>query len=235
MPESRVSPTLIGALIAVVLVGALGGAIYLKSRPRAAEAPLPADKPVMVAVVLPDLSGTLTPRAITLYSMTGGKLTSVTVDPDASMTVPGTSAGELSGAYLFGGGDLLARTYAASAGIADPAWVVVTGDSLAQLDGGRGMDLNLPAPVDVFDGTTLSSFPTGTVIVAASDLPKLMDGVEYLGAGDRQVVRTQLGVVALDALARSSAPLKAGVKTSMQPLQLEAWLEALGVASKVSP
>ena len=235
MGESRVSPILVGALLAALVVGGAGAAAVWRSMPKNTATSASADKTVLVAVALPDLDGVVAPRAITVYTIGGGRVTTVSVDPGTTTTVPGTSSRMLSDAYLYGGGDLLASSYAALKGTPTPEWVVVDAPALGRLMGGRDVEMYLPVPIDVYDGAELSSFATGTVSISQAQLPKLMDGVGYLAPGVGGGVRDQLSKAVLTSLARSSVSLQEGVRTSMQPLELEQWLERLSMEGSSTP
>ncbi len=227
MRESRLSPVVIGGLLAVLFVAGVAGYVTWVSRTQNAGTPNSAATDVLVAIVLPDLEGVVAPRAISLYATSGGRVASITVDPGMGATVPGATSHTLSDAYLYGGGDLLASTYARVTKSATPEWIVIDGATLSRLTGGRDVQVTLSVPVEVFDGTTLSSFATGTVAVSYEELPKLMDGVAFLAPADRAYVRGRLSEAALVGLSGSSTPLSAGVRTNMRPARLAQWLAGL--------
>jgi hypothetical protein len=225
MPQTRVWPIVTAAFLVLLVVAGVAGWVVWRYTPTTPSAGAPEDRSVILVVALPDLEGVVTPRAIALYDVKGGVLTTSSIDPNTTATVPGTSARVLADAYLYGGGNLLASSYATLKGTPPPEWVVVDQGALGRLTGNRAVMIDLPAPVDVYDGTTLYSVPKGLNSISQADLPRLMDGVGFLAPDAQTRVREQVSDAVLRGLARSSASLQQGVRTSMQPVELEQWLE----------
>jgi hypothetical protein len=161
----------------------------------------------LVALVLPAEDGVRVPRVLVYYPSGGGS--GLVVDPRTEVAVPGTSANSLADAYSFGGGDGLARGYAAAAGVATPGWVVVDEKTWPELANGRKLLVPLEEPIDVFNGVDLVSFPSGVVSVGASETASLMAGTDHLDRVERAKVLLAVaeGVQGMLASRASSAHL----------------------------
>jgi hypothetical protein len=109
------------------------------------------------------------------------------IDPLTKSVVPGTSANTLGDALTFGGGAELARAYGQLAGVAMPSWVVVDDEAWARINR-AGLSVNLPRPVDVFNGTDLISFPAGQVVVQPVDAGTLFAGIHGLSPSARLAI-----------------------------------------------
>lgn len=220
-------PFAIGALTALVVVVVIVAAIVVGGGgPSRRSKELPTDARVMVVVVVPDLHGVATPVAITLYPAFPSAAESEAVDPETPVTVSGTSANTLRAAYPFGGGATLSAGIAQARGIAEPYWVVIDQAGLQQLASGTTIRIHLDHPVDVFDGTRLSSFPSGTVEATPLQVAPLMAGVARLNSAEAASVRGELGAEVLRLAVANPADVSA-VTTSLTPMQLSAWLERM--------
>ena len=139
------------------------------------------------------------------------------------MTVSGTSANTLRAAYPYGGGQALAAGIAQARAVAEPHWVVVDGATLERLGAGTTLAVHLYRPVEVFDGTRLSSFPSGTVEVEASQVGPLMAGVARWRGVEPESVRRELAADTLSLLAAHTTNTT-GVVTDLTTEQLSGWL-----------
>ena len=212
------------ATVAVVIWLVLSGALPTGAK----RAQASAEGPVLVALVLPDADGVNVPRAIELYARMNGKLTLTAIDPDQEATVSGTSAKTLADAYTFGGGGALADAYALSGGADEPAWVVVGQDAWNALRGGAPVELNIPAPLEVFDGSRLYSYPQGPTSVPVAEVRRVLDGVQLLSSQLRRGVRMQLGDGLAETIARDGAANVSELRTNLSDEDAAAWIAILG-------
>lgn len=189
-----------------------------------------AEGPVIVALVLPDANGVNVPRVIDLYSRADGKLTLTTIDPEQSATVSGTSAKTLADAYTFGGGAALVRAHALGSGATEPAWIVVGQDAWDALREGTPVSIDIPAPLEVFDGSRLYSYPQGAVSVPVAEVRHVLDGAQFLSSQLRRSVRVQLGDGIAESLATSGKDEQLALRTNLSDEDLAAWLAIFGPA-----
>ena len=189
-----------------------------------------ADAPVLVALVLPDAAGANLPRVIDLYTRANGKLTLTSVDPEHAATVPGTSGKTLADAYTYGGGAALAKAYAQLNHTDEPAWVVIGQDAWGALRGGAPVTIDIPAPMEVFDGRQLYSYSKGTTDVPVAQVRHVLDGADFLSRDLRRSVRAQLGDGLATSLARTKTAHGVELRTNLSDEDLTAWLAILGPA-----
>jgi len=222
---------LLGGVLGLVTVAVVVGLVLFGVvRTGAKRAQASAEEPVLVALALPNADGVNVPRAIDLYARVNGTLTLTAVDPGQAATVSGTSAKTLADAYTFGGGAALADAYALSGSAAAPAWVVVGQDPWNALRGGTPVELNIPAPLDVFDGTRLYSYSQGTVDVPVAEVRHVLDGAEFLSHALRQNIREQLGDSLVESLVSAGAAHRIELRTNLSDEDLSAWFAILGPA-----
>jgi hypothetical protein len=214
----------VGAVLGLVFVTALVAVFALGVFPTGAGRRTPTDGPVLVALVLPDASGSLTLRAVDRYELGGGSMTISAIDPLASATVAGTSATTLAEAYAFGGGDGLVAAYAENTTQTAPGWVTVGPESWRTLMGSRQVRLQLKTPIEVFDGKDLYSYPASSTAVPAAEIPYLMNGAAYLSDGERKEIRAAVGDSLATQLLRRYAAADTGIVTNLTPEQLSARL-----------
>ena len=222
---------LLGGVLGLVTVAVVVGLVLFGVvRTGAKRAQASAEEPVLVALALPNADGVNVPRAIDLYARVNGTLTLTAVDPGQAATVSGTSAKTLADAYTFGGGAALADAYALSGSAAAPAWVVVGQDPWNALRGGTPVELNIPAPLDVFDGTRLYSYSQGTVDVPVAEVRHVLDGAAFLSHALRQNIREQLGDSLVESLVSAGAAHRIELRTNLSDEDLSAWFAILGPA-----
>ncbi len=177
---------------------------------------------VLVALVLPDAAGAQDVRLMVYYPP--GSAVGIVVDPSDPAVVPGTSARTLAGAFTFGGGDLLARTWAEKTDRPVPAWVVVDEPTWLRIADGP-VTVALGAPVDVFDGTDLVTFPAGSVSVAPRDLGVLLAGMDASASSERRSVMGE----AAEAVQRALGDIDgaSNYASDLGRLGLRRWLQSL--------
>jgi hypothetical protein len=135
------------------------------------------------------------------------------LDPQEAVTIPGTSYDRLADAYPFGGGQAVADALTGPKGVSGAYVDVQEARWIALLQRGAAVEVDLPKPLEVFDGTRLVSFAEGTQAVPAVDVPALLRGVAYLGTTERMRVVEAVGEASLAALAREGAT--AGARTDL--------------------
>jgi hypothetical protein len=185
---------------------------------------------VVVALVLPDETDVVLPRAVMRlrieYLPPDVYLIDIEhVDPLRTTEIPGTSYSALRDAYSFGGAAGLARAVAAGSR-PTPAYLVVGPDAWLELTSGDAVSVDVPRQIDVFDGTVLRTFPRGPARLSGDDVIALLNGADYLPAEEREQLREDLGERLLDALGEAPAlPTKA--PTDLDPARGKRLLEAL--------
>jgi hypothetical protein len=164
----------------------------------------PGDRVLIVVAGRGGTDGGQVAQMIAVADMTGGGLRVGLVDPLTSVTVPGTSAGELRDAYAFGGGKAVSSAYARVSGA--PALPVV---ALAQqafvtlVDRSGGVTVTVHAATSVFDGTRLYSFPAGSKRLSGSDVVALLSSGDYLKtAEERTTLRSAVASGVASAFAK---------------------------------
>jgi len=214
----------VGVAAALVLTGVLG-----PLRPSDA----PVDGPVLVALVLPNETGVLQPQVIDVYSRTTNGWAVRSVSPTLPAVVSGTSGSTLADAYSFGGGSALAKAYSQLGRGSATSWVVVDPSGWSRLASSTSLPFNLPAHLEVFDGSQLVAFQEGSGTVAPSQLALLFDGTRYLPAGESAAVRTQAGDLLGSELRNVGVLGVSGVVSDLPPRRLATWLRGLGAPARL--
>ncbi|MDA3935830.1 MAG: hypothetical protein PF636_03045 [Actinomycetota bacterium] len=215
-------PVLVGVVMALVVVGVLGVWVFLGGDFGATQ---DVDH-IVVALVTPDEDGIQLPQVMAHYEFGTAGVDMTPIDPDLEVTLAGSSYTKLKDSYPFGGGDLLAETWAEASGGEVPEWIVVTQEAFLSLVGDQKIMIDMPADAEVFDGAALFSFESGKAEYSGEEIVALMKGVEYLEVNDRNLVRLQLmGEIA------SLLSVDGGhtvVRTSLPDDLLATWLVRLG-------
>lgn len=167
---------------------------------------------VLFIMALPDEDGALVAQVIAEVDSAGPAVTVSGVDPDTSAEVPGTGYGLLRDAYAFGGGESVSRGYAAVLG-GDPLPFVDLGPEAVQqlLTATRGLELTIPAEMNVFDGDRLYQFAPGPRRVSGEELRALLNGSAYLGKSDREWLLEQVAKAVVSSLGDYPGGLSAAV------------------------
>jgi hypothetical protein len=179
---------------------------------------------VLLIVVSPDASGVNLPVSLTLRSASASAPGSESVDPGMPATGSGTSARTLGAAYPFGGGRAVASALGAARGVAPPHWVVLDARTMAGLGSPGPVSVDLPRPVDVFDGVNLYSFPAGAAAVPTEQLGLLMTGVSGWTVAERAAVRRQIEIEIWRRLTSPGARLDT-VRTDLTTDQVRLWVQ----------
>lgn len=216
-----------GAVAALVLVAVVGGGGYLYLRGTGGLSRGTDTSRVALVIPAADQDGATVAQLIGLVESggPGGTPTLTDVDPDTHVAIPGTAFDRLRDAYSFGGGAAVAAALPAPR----PAWVAVPENVWrAAIDAHAGVAVTLPVSIDVFDGDTLTSLPTGEQRLDGAQSAALLRGIGFLAATDRAAVRKQLLAGIGAALAASPVRVAApAVKTDLTPEALAAWLDGV--------
>ena len=215
------------AMMAVAAVLLATGVVSLPKSPESA-----AQGPVLVALVLPDEAGVQVPRVLDVYVRNQSGWTIASVSPTLPAVVSGTSGRTLADAYVFGGGDALASAYSAGSNTPASAWVVVDQAAWERLAGQSPMSLELPAHMEVFDGTQLTVFEQGPASVPATQSSLLLTGAGYLSTLDSTLLRARVGDVVAGRLSRARPQDVASLKSSLDAAMLATWLHGLGTVAR---
>lgn len=182
---------IIGLVLAAVAVGVLvlGREQLVKlaggtSRVRSARA-------VLLVAAAPDDSGAVVAQVVARADLASGAVRAI--DPSSTVTIPGTSYSALKDAYAFGGGAAVASAYARQRGEATLPYVAVSAEALsAAVDRSGGMQVTLPASMNVFDGSRLYEFPSGAATLSGPQLLAVLRGTPYLAPVQRTALEATL-------------------------------------------
>jgi hypothetical protein len=216
---------LVGALLGVLV---LAGALVALQRASTGEPVIGrrSEQGVLLALVLPDSNGNQAARLLVYYPPGGG--TGTVIDPLTRAVVPGTSATNMGDAFTFGGGSALAKAYAEVSGVDNPAWAAVDEATWAAI-AKSGLSVQLPRPIDVFNGSELVSFPAGAVALDAGDLGVLLAGIHGLDPSARRAVLGDAAAALQRAL--TSSGLSTGIESDLSSARLKNWLSSLASRS----
>lgn len=133
------------------------------------------------------------------------------VDPETTVTVPGTSYDQLRDAYAFGGGAGVSRALARSTGT-DPLPVVAVSEQalLTIVERMGGVTVDVPFDATVFDGSTLFSFKAGRQSLDGPQVVALLGSADY--APDPVSVRSAVAEGLVSSLAAKPPALTDLVK-----------------------
>ena len=220
--------TLAGALAGVVLVAVTAVLVVAGWGPFAREPKGDPSGPVLVVLALRASSGGSVARTMDLVTAERGRTVVTSIDPETSVTVPGTTGRTLRDAYTYGGGSALASAYAKATGGRRPAWVIVGPSAWDALLDASSLTLQLPADMEVFDGKRLVSFTSGVQSVRASDAGMMMQGAEFLNGADARTIRQELGDRVIGALSTGGPQAAALVASDIPQAELPGWFKTLG-------
>jgi hypothetical protein len=146
-------------------------------------------------------------------------------DPGEKVTIPGTSYTMLRDAYPFGGAKMVAGALTSDASVRTSYVDVPEAVWLRMLEARGPLAMEIPAPIDVFDGERLVSIGEGTATVPAADVPLMLQGASYLKAPGAMSVIEQVGKASLAALGASRD--RVGVQTDLSDEAFARLREAL--------
>jgi hypothetical protein len=218
---------LIGAVVAVIVIGAVSAALLAGVFGPAPKASSTVDGPVIVALVLPNEAGVQEPRVLDVYTGNASGWSVKSVSPSLPVVVSGTTGKTLADAYVFGGGAALARAYSNLGRGQVCSWVVVDSATWSALSSVAPLVVDLPRALEVFDGSRLVSFPAGRRVVAAAETGLLLNGAAYLPASQNAAVRAVVGDGLGSALATAPASARAQLRSDLRSQQLTEWLGTL--------
>ncbi|MGB4592253.1 MAG: hypothetical protein WBI63_00570 [Coriobacteriia bacterium] len=213
---------LVAGAVFVVLAGAALGAYVLTSGHLPGQGRTDNGR-VLVVAALPDENGDIVAQVIADVDASGTAATVTSVDTSLAVTVPGTTYDRIRDAYAFGGGGGVASAYARLVG-GDPLPYIDLGPAALRLaiEEAGGIALDLPAPMNVFDGERLYTFGAGPVTADTDGFRAILNGAAYLPARERSALLEQ-------AAARVTALL------STYPGGISAAIKGGSVASDLDP
>lgn len=223
--RSNITLSLIAGGLALVVCCAVAGWLLLQRAGDSGKAS--AGGRTVIVFASTDDDGAAVAGVVALVAEGGTKVTFP--DPLTEVSIPGTSYDRLRDAYSFGG----AAGVGAALGMAPTdAWVdVAEAEWVAALaaapsegaSGPPGIGVELPRPVDAFDGRRLVSFPKGASVVRPADVPLLLRGAAYLPVDARSGVAKDVGTAVMRAMAERSG---AGATTNLSAEDVAAlWRE----------
>ncbi len=242
----RRAVTTVSIVVVVVLAVAVATLLYLRTTPSrggvAASLGLARGNDashVALVIASPAADGAVVAQLVAIVDSNASQnaSTAITdVDPDTKVAIPGTSFDRLRDAYAFGGGaavvaalpkpkpELKPQPKPAYVAVPQPVWT-------AAVDRSRGVTVTLPASLDVFDGTRLTSFSAGEQRIQGEGIAALLMGLAHVPATDRATVRTQLERGIAASLATDAAATEAGVSSDLSRTALHGWLNGSALKS----
>ena len=231
----RRAVTTVSIVVVVVLAVAVATLLYLRTTPSrggvAASLGLARGNDasrVALVIASPAADGAVVAQLVAIVDSSASQNASaaiVDVDPDTKVAIPGTSFDRLRDAYAFGGGAAVVAALPKPKPQPKPAYVAVPQHVwTAAVDHSRGVTVTLPASLDVFDGTRLTSFSAGEQRIQGEGIAALLMGLAHVPATDRATVRTQLERGIAASLAADAAATEAGVSSDLSRTALHGWL-----------
>ena len=187
------------AVLMVILLG-VGGYTYLQ---RVSRSDIKPTDRVVLIFEGPAADGATVAALVSVVA--DGRM--VDVSPDTSVTVPGTAAGTLADAFVFGGGASVARAVASKMPGTWTAYVTVP-ESVwrAALGSASGVTVSVPDTVTVFDGVSLITVPSGEQKLTGSATGALLRSLSYLSPARATALRLQLERQLADGLVAAGSP-----------------------------
>ena len=210
---------LVGAVLALVLVAvlAVGGYVYAHSTGTTDASKL---ERVVLIFESPAEDGATVAALVTIVS--NGKLTDVA--PDKKVTIPGTTAGLLRDAYVFGGGGGVARALGEGDEGGPTAFVAVPPSTWATaVDDAGGVSVNVPQALTVFNGSELITIRPGAQKLSAKQVAALLDAQGYLPPEQAGVLRAELAAQMVSVMA-SSPPAAAQLESDLDSDAVSTWV-----------
>lgn len=229
------------AVVVIVLALAVAGAYFVLT-----DTPFPwvsTEAPTRFLVIAgsPDDTGAVVAQVIAVVdtSATGATAGAITaLAPETGVTIPGTNYNELKDALPFGGGAAVAEAYAQASHTTPLPYIAIPPAALtAAIDGLATVQVEIPAPIDIFDGDTLYSFPKGTRTVTGAEFAAILKGRPYLNGAMRERLDASLAA----ALVHVAGVWPGGLDVAVErgEVQTNVVSEALGTLgsamNKVAP
>ncbi len=196
---------LVGALLAVLLVGSLvGWAVWQRSY-----VPYESARRVLLIVAWPGEDGTVGARVVQVLSIEDGEVLVEPVDAATRVVVPGTNYDTLFDTYAFGGGVAVSRAVREiRRDEARLPFLVIDDELWRSLVPSKSVEVDLRESVDVFTGTRLHTFEAGTVALDGEGICLLLNGADYFADADRAAVLRQVAPIVGQAVAANGSALK---------------------------
>ncbi len=214
---------LLGVLFGLLLVAVVVGYLLWRGLEHSATAG-PDD--VVLMLVLPDEDGIVLPRIVDRYR--ADDPSGEHIDPRLEAEIPGTSYTQLRDAFTFEGPAGVVSAVAGSAKVM-PSYVVVDAEGFARLMGDAPITIEVPAHMEVFDGTRLRTFEQGSAEITPADVTALFLGSQYLDAEERESVRVQVGE-AMAARIAATPDAGAWLETDLTPEEFALFAATAGKA-----
>lgn len=230
---SMLKSIVIGAVAALVLVAIVVVLVVGHVIPLGSASSSVSEGPVVVGLVLPDTSGVATLRVADVYVRSTGSWTMRSVSPSTPVVVAGTGGSTLADAYSFGGGAGVARALRNQTSSRAASWVIVDEQGWDRLRAGAPLTVVLSSAIEVFDGSRLFSFPSGSSSISPTETPELLDGAAYLAATQNQKLRADVGDALASSLASQPVVAAAAVASNLRPSALEEWFRNLRSVHRV--
>lgn len=211
---------LTGALFAVVVAAAigLGGYAYVRSLTGAHD--LKTGDRVALIFESPAQDGAMSATLISTVDDTR----MLDVSPETTVSVPGSSYTHLADAFVFGGGGSVVSALGAGAGGSPKAFVSVPMATWrAAVEATRGVSVQIPEEVSVFDGTRLTTIRSGEQTLTADQVSALLRGLPYVTPANRVGLRLALEQQ-LAAVVATGRPTAAQVDSDLSSSAVELWL-----------
>jgi hypothetical protein len=227
----RRAMTVVAIIVVVLLAAAAGTLLYLRATTRGGGVASSLGigdgsdaSRVVLVIASSGADGSVVAQLVALVDSRASQDASTAIsdiDPDTRVAIPGTSFDRLRDTYAFGGG----AAVAAALPKPRPAYVAVPQVVwTAAVDRSGGVTVTLPASLEVFDGSRLTSFAVGAQHLTGDGIAALLLGLSYVPAAERPDVRRQLEIGIASSLAADPSDAQAGVTSDLSPQTLRTWL-----------
>ena len=177
---------LVGALLAVLVVLVVGGGGYLYSQRAGGSVEKAQQQRVVLIFESPAKDGATVAGLIA--HVADGEMRDV--DPETTVTIPGTSYNRLGDAFVFGGGAAVARALGDQDAGGATAYVSVPITAWrTAVDSVRGVQVSVPSDMTVFDGASMTTIRAGDQRLTAAQVEAVLRGLllpRPTGSGDAE-------------------------------------------------
>lgn len=211
-------PLVAGAVIGAVLFAAALGFVVFRQRSTQSRS-----VPDRVAVIVVSRDASDAPIAQAIAVAQAGTLRFVS--PETQVTVPGTSARRIADAYSFGGGALVASLLPKADAVPKGAFVAIPEKVWLSVIDEQGIEVDVPQPLEVFDGDRLVSLSAGPQRLNAAETAAVLRAMPFVDEDQRDQLRESVARGILAAM--SSAPSVPGIESGLSESAVTRFLGSL--------
>jgi hypothetical protein len=217
-----------GAAVAVLVAVALAAGVVVLLDSDAASMARPGDSAMIVLATRAGQEQGRIASLIIVADASAGRVRLTLVDPQTTVTVPGTSAARLRDAYAFGGAAAVSSAWAAlHRGRPVPAVGVSQEALLSWMHAQGPVHVDVPSDQNVFDGTRLYTFTKGSRDLGGDEIVALLGAADFAKGEEGGRIREAVARGILASLARvrpdETALSHPGVTSTLRSADLLVW------------